>query len=580
MGKRHVLLVGVSRYAHYPQLRTPTTNTRKLADVLQKNQQALSSNDPHYLNIEELQDPDLTTLRGKLSELLSGKSKDDMVLFYFTGHGDLLEHQDTLVLCTVDSRLTDKRGYSLNVTELKSWFDGCTAEQIVLILDCCQSEGAKGAVAMGPERELVHMIENNLAGGKGKFVISSSRTWQKSYELDRDDCSLFTKWFIHGLTNFRADETSRGAITLLEAFTYAKTRTVEEARKEGRAQEPTYKIFDGSGGDIRLCIRPGKSISPRPTPPQIEGIPEDALAFLKSVLSEPVVPILGPGIYGSGPLSDFQVCEDLVKEYGKTYVKPKGDASSLTEHAEACVTSFDRPFLRAKLRDILAAHSKETKPFVTHELIRTFDQAPLLVSFTLDLTLEFSLAAAGIPFTLVSHVVAGRPSEIGKLFCGTVHDHKYSKKLINHDDISIEPEPGRRIIYKVMGSPILDRMFGPEAPQPDTLVVTESDYVMFQSRLQSQAIRIPEAFSAQLLFARKLFLGYKMDSWNYRFAASLLQWFKPTDGQPSVVAVRETGSTLEKNYWLKKIGAMLLPMSVETFSRWALELLREPREAP
>lgn len=574
MAKRHALLIGVSAYQKYAPLRTPTANARMLGALFQRNAQ-----DWHRVDI--LQDVTYEGLRVALYELFKDGERDDLLLFYFSGHGDNQTPDGTLVLCSIDSDPKNYFPWSFRVTDLKHLIEGCRTERVVLIFDCCHSEGATRAVAMGPQT-----LHGALAEGKGKYIITSCRGWQSSFELPDEPHSIFTKNLLGGIEEFRGDTNNDGVLTLREVFDYANQRTIADAdaAKVPLGQEPTYRGYESNGAEITLCTRPGASSGKK----NIVSIPAEKVAEIRQHLRHPTIPVLGPSIHGCGTMSEHSLARELLKvasdgkagiEDGEQYIR--GD-NALTESTEIFEEIQDRIPLLGALQTILRQVADTDRQLELYRLLMRMRNAQLIISFTLDLGLEQALLAAGDSFTIVTHVVGhadeARSGEVrGKILFGTVGPDVVPTVMLagpRGDDLRLVPSRKRRVIYKPMGSPILADLLGEEAEPYDTSVITESNLIEFYHMLKTSPI--PEAFSIPLCTHRKLFLGYKMDTWNYRLAASLLPR-QATWAAKQMLAVRVTTSKFEEFCW-ERIGVSNLAIDTESFAIGAMKLLDAPED--
>ncbi|NEQ33460.1 MAG: caspase family protein [Leptolyngbya sp. SIO4C5] len=82
MTKKVALLVGVGNYgAGLKPLQCPANGVQELEAVLTKSEIG------GFDHVIPLIDPDVGTMRSQLGEVFASLQKQDLVLFYFTGHG-------------------------------------------------------------------------------------------------------------------------------------------------------------------------------------------------------------------------------------------------------------------------------------------------------------------------------------------------------------------------------------------------------------------------------------------------------------------------------------------------------------
>jgi uncharacterized caspase-like protein len=144
---------------------------------------------------------------------------------------------NSLRLCARDTEEKFLSVNSVGIGWIKEQIDSTKAARVILLLDCCYSGLAAGAF----KGDVVSAIRDAVGSGKGKFVVTSSSRAGPSIELVGDRNSLFTKWLVHGLDTFEADENKDGVITLDELIDYTNER-VREQRPEQHPQKLVVRI--------------------------------------------------------------------------------------------------------------------------------------------------------------------------------------------------------------------------------------------------------------------------------------------------------------------------------------------------
>jgi formylglycine-generating enzyme required for sulfatase activity len=193
MGKRLALLVGVSEYGEGFE---PLPGS--LRDV-QAMQTVLKDPERGAFEVDLLQNCDRTSLEAQIEQLFSNKQADDLLLFYFSGHGDLgsggMLYQQ-LHLCAHNTHKQGKRlveSSALSAGFLKRQMDLSRSQQIVVILDCCYS----GAIA-----DLLRKGDSEIDFGelkaKGRVILASSSAVQVALQA-KDGLSLYTRYLIEGM---------------------------------------------------------------------------------------------------------------------------------------------------------------------------------------------------------------------------------------------------------------------------------------------------------------------------------------------------------------------------------------------
>jgi Caspase domain len=166
---------------------------------------------------------------------------DSLMLVYYSGHADAgALHLD---------------GSHLGVDELRDLVTGSSATARILVLDACRS-GAVTRVKGGTPAAAFDIDLSFPIGAAGVAMLSSSAAGESSQESDALGASFFTHALVSALLG--AGDTNRdGAVTLGEAFAYAKERTLATtSRTLVGPQHPTFRLDLGGREDL-ILTRPG-----------------------------------------------------------------------------------------------------------------------------------------------------------------------------------------------------------------------------------------------------------------------------------------------------------------------------------
>src|SRR5882757_7166307 len=204
----HALLVGISQFddPKLAKLNSPQSDVEAFAGVLKD--PARGGFDSVSVSIDQ----DVLTIRDQLSALMDGRSADDMVLLYYSGHGIVAKGQ-RLYLATGQSSFDRPQARSIATNEVRDLMEQSRAGRLVVILDCCHSgvfaEGAKGAEAPA-------MTDNTFGdgtGAEGQYVLTATDALQYAYdgagalreaESKGPVLSRFTRWLVDGIGNGEA----------------------------------------------------------------------------------------------------------------------------------------------------------------------------------------------------------------------------------------------------------------------------------------------------------------------------------------------------------------------------------------
>lgn len=161
--------------------------------------------------------------------LSKGRQKDDLVLFYFSGHG-VLDHAGDLFLALPHSEYEDPHGTMLWASQVKTIMDRSPSRRVVVILDCCHSGAFQRSTKSGHGPGSPAVTEATFEPqGYGREVLTSSALTQYAYDGDEllgdGATSLFTRYLIQGLETGEAAPGSE-MISVEQLFRYVYRQVV------------------------------------------------------------------------------------------------------------------------------------------------------------------------------------------------------------------------------------------------------------------------------------------------------------------------------------------------------------------
>jgi len=203
-------------------------------------------------------------IQNAITTLDSNADSDDVVLFFFSGHGyavpdvppfDEDDHYDE-VLCAWDTWFSDSFIFNVIVDdELGSWLDRLEAQAKVVILDSCFSGGF--LKAGGETVKTMDLPRVFLRDGfskdlykPGYVVLTACDEEETSMETSALKNGVFTYYLVEGMgPGLPADTDSDYLVSAEEAFAYADPRaTAYYPGQDGQ-------IYDGVMGEVELTIR-------------------------------------------------------------------------------------------------------------------------------------------------------------------------------------------------------------------------------------------------------------------------------------------------------------------------------------
>ncbi len=217
MGK-YALLIGISNYtAGLGNLPSAVRDVEALQEVL-LNPEIGGFGE---LEVTVLKDADKGAIETAIYHLFAERKHDDLLLFYFSGHGIQDMHnnfyltgistkEETLPITAVSANyLHERMGYSLSCRQ-------------VLILDCCYS----GLIAKGMKHtkgsEKVQVLPK--LGGEGRAILTASDSTEYAFEQEGFELSLYTHFLVEGLRTGAADRDGDGDISIDELYDYVRAK--------------------------------------------------------------------------------------------------------------------------------------------------------------------------------------------------------------------------------------------------------------------------------------------------------------------------------------------------------------------
>ncbi|WP_250565834.1 caspase, EACC1-associated type [Adonisia turfae] len=244
MAKKIALLIGVGEYGNgLKPLRCPA-NGVKTMQVLLRN--------PDIGGFDEvvpLINPDVGTMQARIGEVFGQLSKNDLVLFYFTGHG-IKDMTGKFYLSTAQTQLfesgTLNPGTAVSADFVKGVIGNSLAQRKVVILDCCFGAAfAKGFLGMDDSSI---DVETQL-GGKGWCVLTASTSTKYALEQEGEDLSVYTRYLVEGLKTGGAAPDGQELICIRDLHSYVQI----QVKAAAPAMEPT--IFNAKQGEEIVIAR-------------------------------------------------------------------------------------------------------------------------------------------------------------------------------------------------------------------------------------------------------------------------------------------------------------------------------------
>ena len=216
--KRLALLVGTSEYPECEKL-SPLHGSLLDVDAMQR---VLVANGEFATeDVVVLKNASRQAIEDAIHNLFNGRDrqKDDLVLFYFSGHG-IVDEANKLFLGTPSTRKEGNKivkPTTVAATYLQEAMNDSKSQHQVLIFNCCFSGAfAQGLTVM--DDGSVNLKEH--LGGKGRAILTSSSSTQFSFQPD-GEMSIYTRYLVEGIETGAADRDGDSKISVDELHEYA-----------------------------------------------------------------------------------------------------------------------------------------------------------------------------------------------------------------------------------------------------------------------------------------------------------------------------------------------------------------------
>jgi formylglycine-generating enzyme required for sulfatase activity len=236
---RLALLIGVSEYgAGIPALPECVVDVDAMQRVLGHPEMGGFA----AADITVLKDPQRQEMEDAIYQLFNNRQKDDLLLFYFSGHGMQDEYEYKLYLANRDTYNKENgkvyEPSAVSAAYINQRLNNSKSKRLVLILDCCYSGAFAKEMTKGDS--IINL--DNYLGGKGRAILTSSTASETSLgakvttEHGNSGLSIYTRYLVEGIETGAADLDDDGFIGVEELHEYAS----ERVNKAAPAMNPMF----------------------------------------------------------------------------------------------------------------------------------------------------------------------------------------------------------------------------------------------------------------------------------------------------------------------------------------------------
>lgn len=235
MGQKLALIVGNTDYndPRFSTLSTPAEDVSSLAALLRD--PAIGGFDI----LEPLINEEEKVVSRSVEKFFSKKQHDDLLLFYFSGHG-MLDEEGSLYFALKDTDFEVPRSSALSADFVREAMDRTRSERVVLILDCCHS----GAFAREQKGVIGGSVGTKNAfepkNGRGRWVLTATDATQYAWEGNKlvgpgsttPRTSVFTHCLVQGLQQGEADVDHDGLVSVRDLSNYVYSQVTKQDLKQ------------------------------------------------------------------------------------------------------------------------------------------------------------------------------------------------------------------------------------------------------------------------------------------------------------------------------------------------------------
>ncbi|MBV7338522.1 caspase family protein [Chloroflexi bacterium TSY] len=245
-GSRWAVLVGVNHYddqQNYGQLHVCIKDMQALYSQLTAGGFERSRLRTLADDTKEL--PSRENILATLKSVADATEPNDLLLFYYSGHGDEIGNESYLV--ARNGQRIVLHDTAVSISRIQSIMSAAPARAKVMIIDACHSGANIGS--KGSKRMSADFIRRVFENATGMAVLASCQQGQLSYEWREQERSVFTHFLLSALQG-EADMDKKGFVTVQDINRYVINGVKLWASQNKVNQTPTLQY--AVSGDIIL----------------------------------------------------------------------------------------------------------------------------------------------------------------------------------------------------------------------------------------------------------------------------------------------------------------------------------------
>lgn len=213
------LLIGVSEYG--PEL-NPLPGAVKDVEAVKQVLQPLEMGS--FDEVKLLLNPNPPVMREAIETLFSGRTKNDLVLLFFSGH--IVQDDSGKLYFATSITSKSPKAEHIRVSTIPASFvhdlmSNSSCQRQVVILDSCFMN--LSAQEMAANNDGTAEVKTQL-GGEGRTILTSFTAIQNSLDSQGFNRSVYTRYLVEGIRTGAADLDSDGWISVNDLHQYASNK--------------------------------------------------------------------------------------------------------------------------------------------------------------------------------------------------------------------------------------------------------------------------------------------------------------------------------------------------------------------
>ncbi len=196
--------------------------------------------------------PSAENILGRLREILSGASENDLILVFFSGHG-VTDKDGKGYLVAVDSEQSNIFSTAVPVDKIVTELS--TFNKSLLLLDACRD-----VVYKTKSLEQNPLQTDRYAKSKLAATFYSTQSGYFSFEDEDSDYGVFTRYLLEGLEG-KADSNKDNVVSFTEIEQHVQDAVNKWSTKYNKKQKPSTEIHGEKFGDLALTLSDGSEKS-------------------------------------------------------------------------------------------------------------------------------------------------------------------------------------------------------------------------------------------------------------------------------------------------------------------------------